>query len=132
MINEERRISERISDKSYLIVRGAGSQGGAFTETTQVNDVSSNGISFLLRNPVEISSILELSIGELEEEARRFTPTYSVQARVMSCISTGKTMVLFRVGAKFEGEVHPLENVFDLELFSQQLQEAINQDEKQR
>jgi hypothetical protein len=130
--NEERRLSERISDGSFMIVRGKNSKGTSFTETTRVNDVSSNGISFFLKCPVTLNILLELTIGELDESARQFTPAYAIQARVMSTIVKEPGIPLFRIGAQFEGEALPLENVYDPEDFAQKLQEAIEIDEQWR
>jgi hypothetical protein len=129
---KERRLSERISDQAYLIVRGKNSLGNSFTETTRVNDVSSNGISFFLKCPLTIDNLLELTIGELDESARLFTPTYEVKARVMSTIILETGISTYRIGAQFEGEAQTLENVYDPESFAQKLQEAIEKDEHLR
>jgi hypothetical protein len=130
--NEERRLSERISDRSFVIVRGKDSKGISFTETTKVNDVSSDGISFFLNYSVTSNNLLDLTIGELDESARQFTPAYAIQARVMSAIINEPKIPLFRVGAQFEGAALPLERVYDPEDFAQKLQEAIERDEKLR
>ncbi len=126
---EERRLSERISDRSFMIVRGKNSKGISFTETTRVNDVSSNGISFFLMCPVALNILLDLTIGELDESARQFTPAYAIQARVTSTVVKEPEIPVFRIGAQFEGQALPLENVYDPEEFAQKLQEAIERDE---
>lgn len=115
-----------------MIVRGKNSKGTSFTETTRVNDVSSNGISFFLNCPVTLNILLELTIGELDESARQFTPAYAIRARVMSTIIKEPGIPLIRIGAQFEGEALPLENVYNPEDFAQKLQEAIERDEQLR
>ncbi len=128
IIQKERRLSDRIADSSYLIVRGINSKGTVFTEITQVNDVSANGISFLLRNPVAVNCLLDISIGEIDETIREFNPAYIVKVRVVTIFPLIKANPFSRIGAVFEGEVRSLKPDMDPEKMARQLQSAILQD----
>ena len=128
----ERRIHERISDHSFLLIQGIDLNGAAFQATTRVNDVSPEGISFFLAEEIPGNQLLKMTVGEYEESTKRFASTYAVQARVINVVLLPEREKQFRVGARFEGEVRELENAFNPEIFVQELRAAFDKDEQRR
>jgi hypothetical protein len=130
--DSERRIHERITDRSFLLVQGKDLQGLPFQATTQVNDLSPEGVSFFLELEILPAQLLELTVGEYEESSRQFASTYAVQARVINVIPARARENHFRVGTRFEGEVKELKNAFNPEVFAQELRAAFEKDEQRR
>lgn len=128
----ERRIHERITDRSFLLVQGKDRNGFPFQTTTRVNDVSPEGISFFLALEILPDQLLDLTVGEYEESTKQFASAYFVQARVISVISAPVGENHFRIGTHFEGEVTELENAFNPEVFAQELKAAFDKDEQRR
>ena len=82
-IRLERRASERLSDHSMLLVNGYNLSGIPFSETTDINDVSRDGISFPLSVLVATDEVLDLRIGSPESEDDFFVPCFEAKARVI-------------------------------------------------
>ena len=126
----ERRNSERLLDQSMLLVSGKNRFGVPFSETTQVNDASRNGISFRLSNSVETGEVLDLTIGSPESDGDVFIPRFQVKARVLrveeSRINQGSCLA----AVSFEGEFHDLGNEADATVNLGQLRQAIKLAEK--
>ena len=58
----ERRKRKRVEMKVLIKVKGSNGQGNPFEEQTRSADISSNGVAFLLKQRVRVTSCLQLSV----------------------------------------------------------------------
>jgi hypothetical protein len=130
--NSERRVFDRISDKSQLLASGHDVLGVSFIESSKVNDVSSAGISFYLTREPAQGRPLELIIGDMEEDRLEFVSSYSVRVRVINVTPSPGNPGQFRIGARFEGEIQQLKNTHTTEALAEKLKHAVAQDEHRR
>jgi hypothetical protein len=125
----ERRASDRLSDASMLLVNGYDLSGSQFRETTRVNDVSRDGISFYLSTLVGTNVTLDLRIGPPENEGTPVVPWFEVKARVLR-VSRLENDDAYLVAAKFEGQFVQLAEAFEAVVIAGQLQRAVECDER--
>lgn len=128
----ERRSSERIYDDSVLNVRGMTRHGKPFFETTMINDVSSEGISFYLRTEVRLECVLKVEICSRENNRSAPTPLFSGKARVLRVSADGQDEDAFLVAARFLEPLSPLQDLGGAEEFAKELRRAIELDEDRR
>jgi hypothetical protein len=62
MTRENRTTAGREKENSKVLVRGLDTHGDSFNEETTTNDVSETGVSFFLRTPVWVDTLLSLVI----------------------------------------------------------------------
>jgi hypothetical protein len=74
----EKRRQKRISVGLPIRVQGSTSSGGQFNEVTKSLDVSSEGACFLLKAPVQVGSLLTLSLPMPRQMQRNFAPSKSI------------------------------------------------------
>jgi hypothetical protein len=128
----ERRSSDRVMDDSLLLVSGYNASGLPFSEVTKVNDISLKGISFLLRTPIEIDVILDVSICSAKEKEAQLSPMFQVKAHVLR-VSKGKADDEFSlIAADFQGEFIRLGHDPEGDAIGEELQKAIERDERKR
>ncbi|PYV39742.1 MAG: hypothetical protein DMG06_22310 [Acidobacteria bacterium] len=128
----ERRTSDRLSDPSMVLVNGCNLLGSWFSETTRVNDVSRDGISFQLSTLIGTDVILDLRIGPEENEGGLAVPWFEVKARVLRVSRLESDDSRNLVAAKFEGQFVQLAGAFGTAVISTQLQQAVEWDERMR
>jgi hypothetical protein len=128
----ERRSSERIYDDSVLNVRGTTRHGNPFFETTTINDVSSDGISFYLRTEIQLEYVLNVEICSRENDDSAPTPLFSGRAHVLRVSADGQGGHAFLVAARFLEPLSPLRDLGGTEEFAEELRRAIELDEGSR
>lgn len=128
-IRLERRASDRLSDPSMLLVSGYNLAGSQFRETTRVNDVSRDGISFHLSTLVGTDTVLDLRIGPPENEGGLLVPWFEVKVRVLRVSRLESDYAHYRIAAKFEGPFVQLAEAFEAAVIAGQLQQAVEWDE---
>lgn len=79
----ERRSSARIKGDSPLSVRGFDATGSPFSEMTRVHDISEGGISFFIKSPVWVDSLLQLVVCYINPEDTRDIIKRKTAARVL-------------------------------------------------
>jgi hypothetical protein len=131
-VGTERRSSDRVIDDSILLISGYNTSGLPFSETAKIRDVSHGGISFHLKTLIETDAVLDVSICRARCEEGPFSPIFGVQARVLRVSKRRTEHGLHLVAAQFKGEVTKLSGAYENEQIAQELQEAIEFDEKIR
>ena len=128
----ERRSSERVYDDSVLNVRGKTRHDKPFFEITTINDVSSDGISFYLRNEIQLECILNVEICMRENDGSPPTPLFSGRARVLRVSASDQDDDNFLVAARFLEPLSSLRDLGGTEAFAEELRRAIELDEERR
>ena len=131
-VSIERRSSDRVIDDSILLISGYNKSGLPFSETAKIKDVSRGGICFHLRTLIERDTVLDVSICRAECEEGPFSPIFGVRARVLRVSKMKTEHGLQMVAARFEGEVTKLSGAYENEQIAQELQEAIEFDQRIR
>ena len=128
----ERRSSERVYDDSVLNVRGTTRHDKPFLETTAINDVSSDGISFYLRNEIGLECVLNVEICSRENDSSPPTPLFSGSARVLRVSPNRQDGHAFLVAARFPEPLCTLRELGGSDEFAEELRRAIELDEESR
>ena len=128
----ERRSSDRIVDDSIIIVSGYGLSELPFSETTKTNDVSTGGVSFWLRHPIEAGAVLDLTIFSGKHEEANSCPTFSAKARVLRVAGPKAEGEPSLIAAQFQGEIVKLKDAYDHDSIARELQQATEYDESMR
>ena len=128
----ERRSSERIYDDSVLNVRGLTRHGKSFVESTPINDVSSDGISFFLRAEIQLECLLDVEICSRENANVAPSPLFRGRARVLRVSARGRDGHVYLVAARFLEPLSPLKELAGAEEFAEELRRAIELDEERK
>jgi hypothetical protein len=62
VVRENRATQSREKENSKLLVRGLDTHGESFNEETTTHDISETGVSFFLRTPIWVDTLLSLMI----------------------------------------------------------------------
>jgi hypothetical protein len=128
----ERRSADRVGDSSLLVVSGPSRTGHHFCENASIKDVSSGGISFVLKTPVDIGGELDLSIRSEQGSASEASLRFEIKARVLRVCRDRDLAGHFLVAARFEGKPVDLSVTQDYDALIRELQRAVEYDESRR
>jgi hypothetical protein len=128
----ERRSADRVSDTSLLVVSGVSRTGETFQEGTEIKDVSTGGISFPLRTPVEVGELLDLSICSEMGLGSDFELKFRTKARVLRVCEEIEASGHLLVAACFEGEIVSLTGEYNHDALFRELRRAVEYDESRR
>ena len=76
---ETRHSAIREKENSKLVVKGLDNLGVTFTEETVTHDISETGISFYLKTPIWVDTLLALKV----RNSSVFGPVYETRAKVV-------------------------------------------------
>ena len=76
---ETRHTAAREKEASKLLVKGLDTHGVTFTEETVTHDISESGVSFYLRTPIWVDTLLALKV----RNSALFGPSYECRAKVV-------------------------------------------------
>jgi len=79
MPKDSRHTAAREKENSKLLVRGLDTHGVTFTEETVTNDISETGVSFYLRTPIWVDTLLAIKL----RNSTLFGPMYDARAKVV-------------------------------------------------
>jgi hypothetical protein len=128
----DRRASDRVRDRSSLLVVGQDAEGLPFRKLATIHDVGLGGISFFLNSPLAVGQVLDLTLcssefGELDGSAM-----FSVQAKVLRSVRPSRSVQICLIATEFKGEFTALNAGFDLDAIADDLRNAVQFDEGMR
>jgi hypothetical protein len=125
----ERRASDRVTDRSSLLVIGQDMKGQPLSEMTAIHDVSLGGISFFLAGPVAVGQVLDLTWCSPESAD---SAIFRIQAVVLRSSLPSCCAPPSLLAAKFKGEFVILDGPFDVDVVADELRKAVEFDERGR
>jgi hypothetical protein len=124
----DRRASDRVRDRSSLLVVGQDAEGLPFTKLATIHDVGLGGISFFLNSPLAVGQVLDLTLCSPEFGEAMF----SVHAKVLRCVRARRSVQVWLIAAEFKGGFTALNDGFDLDTIADGLTKAVQFDEGMR
>jgi hypothetical protein len=125
----DRRASDRVKDRSTLLVMGEDAVGHPLSEFAAINDVGPNGISFFLASPVTVGQVLDLLLCSLEVGA---SSMFSVQATILRSATHRDEIKPCLVAAEFKGAFATVSRGYDVDTTAEELRKAVQFDERMR
>jgi hypothetical protein len=128
----ERRASDRVVDRSTLLVMGEDADGHPLTENATIHDVGLGGISFFLTSPVAVGQVLDLILSSREFGTLEGSATFRVQATVLRSARPSRAVRPYLVAAEFKGEFATLNCAINLVTTADEIKKAVQFDERMR
>jgi len=129
LIHPDRRASDRVADRSSLLVIGQDAEGCLLSKLATIHDVGLGGISFFLDRPLAVGQVLDLTL--CSPEVSEDSAAFCVQARVLRSARPSRPVETCLIAAEFNGEFTVLHE-FDVDTRADALRDAIRFDEQMR
>ena len=131
LTHPDRRASDRVADRSSLLVIGQDAEGCLLSKLATIHDVGLGGISFFLDRPLAVGHVLDLTLCSPEFGALEDSGVFCVQATVLRSARPSRPVETCLIAAEFNGEFTVL-NEFDVDTRADALRDAIRFDEQIR
>jgi hypothetical protein len=128
----DRRASDRVKDRSTLLVMGEDAAGHLLSAFAGIHDVGPNGISFFLAMPVTVGQVLDLTLYSPEVGASSGSATFSVQAIVLRSAIPSDEIKPCLVAAEFKGAFAIVGRGYDVDTTAEELRKAVQFDQLTR